>query len=271
MTGFHFQKWEATGNDFVVVDLEQPGLSSESFHPELARSLCRRDSGVGADGVVLLGRQDHPPRVEIWNADGSRAEMCGNALRCVCLVLSQLGQGEGPYQIQIDRRLVEGHPRSQEQATIGMGLAVPQGNHPLYQSLSTFDELLGAQGYLISFGNPHYVVPGPGIPENWRELGAALQPLADRELGTGGINCGFVELEAADAIRQLRVYERGVGFTKSCGSGACAASATLEAMFGLAPPHRFSLPGGILEIGRRGEQFLLSGPARMEFEGRWPR
>lgn len=270
MTSFRFQKWEATGNDFVVVNLEQSGLQANSFQANLARAVCDRKSGVGADGVVLLDLKSTTPGVEIWNADGSRAEMCGNALRCVCLALTQHPQVSAPYRMQIDKRLVEGRP-GEGHATISMGPVSPEQDYPLFHSLVSFDQLLGQTGYLASFGNPHYVVPCTEIPPDWQSLGSALQPLADEELGTGGINLGFVELEERDGVRQLRVFERGVGFTQSCGSGACAASAVLEARCQIAAPHRFELPGGVLDIGRQEQQFLLGGPARMEFEGRWPR
>lgn len=267
MTAFAYQKWEATGNDFVVVELAKEQLKSEQFEAELVRQVCDREVGVGADGVVLLEPGD-TPQVEIWNSDGSRAEMCGNALRCVCLILPR---SERAVELSISGRPVKAHSRAPGQATISMGPAGGVGERPVFDSVTEFDELLGGRGYLVSFGNPHYVLPCPQIPEDWQQLGKQLQPLADRLLGTGGINCGFMETDSLNGVRRLCVYERGVGFTKSCGSGACAASAVLEGPLGEAPLHRFRLPGGVLEIDREGDDFLLSGPARQEFLGRWPK
>lgn len=265
---FAYEKWEATGNDFVVVDLSQGEIAARDVEPTLVRQVCDRESGVGADGIVLLEKREGLPlNVEIWNSDGSRAEMCGNALRCVCLLQAD----KEDHGLTISGRPVKAHRASLGHATVGMGPVGPVGSRALFESIPAFDELLGRQGYLVSFGNPHYVVPCHEIPENWQELGASLQETAHAELGTGGINCGFLKREPREEVRQLCVFERGVGFTKSCGSGACAASAVLEGPLKVGAPHRFELPGGQLEIGRGGgSDFLLSGPARQEFVGRWP-
>ena len=267
-----YEKWDATGNDFVLVDLDRSSLSEEEFTPELARALCRRDTGVGADGVVLLKAApgEEPSQVTIWNSDGSLGVMCGNALRCVALVLARR---PGP----LERRVVIGgrtvHTRAGEDGTsiVAMGPASQVGAHAPFSSLAELDEVLEGRGYLLSFGNPHYVLPVSVIPQNWAELGARAQSVAHGLLGTGGINCGFLQTSAPQGQPiPLRVFERGVGVTRSCGSGACAASAVLAHQLGVAPPHRLELLGGVLEIGRQGaDGYTLSGPAHMEFEGVW--
>ena len=152
-----------------------------------------------------------------------------------------------------------------------MGVPEPQGEHTLFGNLPELDEIMGGRGYLLSFGNPHYVVPLTRIPEDWQGRGALCQPLADRLLQTGGINCGFLQTAAENGSIPLRVFERGAGATKSCGSGACAASAVLEHLSLEELPHRLALTGGVLTISREGAEFVLSGPVSKEYEGVWTR
>lgn len=266
-----YQKWEATGNDFVVVDLADCPLEEGELTPEMVRRICHRRDGVGADGVVLLGRAEgpQPARMVIWNSDGSRGDMCGNALRCVALILAE--SRDEVHPVAVGERLVRARAGGPDYSRVEMGPASSQGAYPIFSSLPELDRVLGGRGYLLSFGNPHYVVPLAEIPEDWAARGAAAQALADAALGTGGINCGFLQTRPELAGHfPLRVFERGVGVTRSCGSGACAASAVLEGPLGVQPPHRLELLGGILEIGRtEGAGFELGGPARREFVGRW--
>ena len=261
-----YETWDATGNDFVVVDLALSPLDEEGFTPDLVRRMCDRQNGVGADGVVLLGRAEGKPhRVAIWNSDGSGAEMCGNALRCVAVLLA------APAQVRIGPRTVGTRADGPEYSRVAMGPAAAHDDRPIFESLPELDDVLGARGYLLSFGNPHYVVPMARIPVDWERRGAEAQDVAHRLLGTGGINCGFLQLDPEpDGHYPLRVFERGVGVTQSCGSGACAASAVLESALGVSPPHRLQVLGGLLEIGRDPQGgFELGGPARREFAGQW--
>jgi diaminopimelate epimerase len=269
-----FEKWDATGNDFVLIDLGCSPLAEFEFAPGLIRSLCDRDHGIGADGVVLWqgcsGGQ--PSKVAIWNADGSPGQMCGNALRCVALVLARADSGSQlSYRVRIGEREVTTRAQGPGQSSVSMGPVAAVEPHPMFASLPILDELLGGPGFLVSFGNPHYVLPC-SIPEDWEQRGSRAQVPADRLLGTGGINCGFLQVSPAPSpgCHRLRVFERGAGATKSCGSGACAASAVLESRLGVAPPHRLELPGGVLDIGRSADAgFELSGPAFQEFVGQW--
>lgn len=271
MSFLPYQKWDATGNDFVVIERARSPLGVEGFTPDVVARLCDRSNGVGADGVVLLqpASGGGPDEMIIWNSDGSLGDMCGNALRCVALVLGGDGSvGERP--VRISSRVVQVRADGAERSTVLMGPVDAVGEQPRYSSLPELDQLLGGRGHLLSFGNPHYVVPMPAIPADWADRGARAQAVAHRLLGTGGINCGFLALSPdPEGVYPLCVFERGVGVTQSCGSGACAASAVLEHELGMAPPHRLRLPGGVLEIGRGTTGFELAGPARMEFEGEW--
>jgi diaminopimelate epimerase len=269
-----YEKWDATGNDFVVIDLAQSLLAEDDFSARLVSDICDRKQGVGADGVVLMRRAasaGQPARVVIWNSDGSLGGMCGNALRCVALILGREADPARPHPIDIGGRLVRTTVRDAAYSTVLMGVAGPVGQQVMLGSLPALDEVLGGQGYLLSFGNPHYVLPVADVPTDWAALGAAAQPVAHRLLGTGGINCGFLcQRSQADGGYLLRVFERGAGVTQSCGSGACAASTVLDVKLGVAAPHRFHLPGGTLDIGRSLDGGLeLGGPAYLEHVGHW--
>lgn len=272
MTLLPYQKWDATGNDFVMVRESRSPLTAEQFSPDLVVRLCDRSSGVGADGVVVLrsgGGPSEPDEMIIWNSDGSPGGMCGNALRCVAMVLGGAGESS-EHKVKVGARTVATRVDGPAFSTVMMGPVASQGDRPLYDHLPELDRLLGAPGYLLSFGNPHYVVPTSSIPPDWISRGEQAQALAHQLLGTGGLNCGFLSTETDDeGIYPLCVYERGVGATQSCGSGACAASAVLQHRLGIPPVHRLRLPGGVLTIGRDPTGYELAGGARMDFEGEW--
>lgn len=267
-----FQKWEATGNDFFFIDSIAESVAAEDLGVDEVRAICDRSgSGGGADGVVLYRLfKDASAQMTIFNSDGSRGDMCGNALRCLSRILSDQS-GRTAHSVQLAHRAVTVVAGEGGTGSVLMGLPAPQGEHPVFQNLPELDSVMGGQGYLLSFGNPHYVVPSEYIPDDWEERGERCQPIADKLLRTGGINCGFLQIGPEGDQTSLRVYERGAGATRSCGSGACAASAVLEHLSLKAPPHRLFLTGGELKILRDGADFVLSGPVIKVYEGVWER
>ena len=264
-----FQKWEATGNDFLFVDSDSQTITAEDVEPrEIARA-CDRSQGFGADGVVFFGSgADSVVAMTVVNSDGSRGDMCGNALRCLAKILHQK-TGANTHAVSLAGRLVEVKAGAGD-AEVMMGPVSDIPGTEKFGDLAALSGVTGRKGHLVSFGNPHYVTPVKSIPSDWVELGRALQEPAQGALGTGGINAGFVAREAdPEGVRELRVFERGAGPTKSCGSGACAASAVLEELCGISPPHALRLTGGVLTIGREGQSFTLRGPANLEFRDIW--
>jgi len=261
-----FGKYEGIGNDFLVVE----AASDVALGPEQARKLCDRHYGVGGDGVLLSA----PPvtagahgRMVVLNSDGSRPEGCGNGLRCVALSLARkLGQPRCELVIDTDAgprtALVEMQGDGAE-VTVGMGRATREGE---VRAMLRGEELTFQR---ISMGNPHAIVFDVAITES--ELDE-LGPRVSKSLA-GGTNVEFVRAIGPAAFEVL-VWERGVGRTLACGTGA-AAVAALAALLGRAPydsPITLRLPGGPLWLSVRREDLAvtLRGPARFVFSGEVP-
>lgn len=259
-----FSKFEATGNDFVLLD-ELRSASSFPMTPALARSLCDRHLGVGADGVLVLQQADDASaRLIIYNADGSRPEMCGNGLRCAALHLAEhhrVAEGlvltdAGPrsYRVHSDRS------GSQRLVTVSMGSV----DAPVRTPVAVADTQV--ELYATAVGNPHAVLinPAPGL--SFEQLAPLLSA---HPIFCAGTNVEFVELRADNSLL-VRVWERGVGPTLACGTGACAA-AMVARYLRLVPAHQpltVHLPGGSLLVDFHDhDRAQLTGPARRVFDG----
>lgn len=262
---------EACGNDFVVVyatDLPHP------LHSGLVSSLCDRHFGIGADGVLVVGlganiqpaelRDQANLSMMVWNADGSHSEMCGNGLRCV--VRRALEDGHLLEEAGVMSSGAGLVPYSLSDSTVRTQLAVPLMSGPLTVSVGT----LRVRGHVVSMGNPHFVVfddeqdePLPGFLE-WAPTVETLPAFPART------NVEIVRVEP-DALR-VRVWERGVGETLACGSGACAVAAAARTTSRTnQQTSRVLLPGGALSVSWAGPgtPAHLEGPARTVFVGQW--
>lgn len=259
----NFSKYEGLGNDFIVVEVAH----AAALGPEDAKRLCDRHLGVGGDGVLLLAPGETPGaagRMVVLNSDGSRPEMCGNGIRCVALHLARAaGVDSGVFRVDTDAGVkvcaVDGASGS-AYVSVGMGSGVATGKH--------MARLGGAEVefQLVSMGNPHAVVFGLEFSDSLvDEYGAQVSA----EL-PGGSNVEFARSASPQHI-DLVVWERGVGRTQACGTGACA-TAVAAALAGFAP---FSeaisvhLPGGPLEIRVAPDTLdvTMRGPARLVFSG----
>ncbi len=256
-----FWKWEGLGNDFVlVVTPEGPPAGAEA----LARQICHRHYGVGADGLVFVTPGPTGPGMEIYNSDGSLASMCGNGLRCLAAMVRREGlcPGEaftvdtrsGPRQVRI---LASADPWMVE---VDMGQPQPLEG-PEFIML---DEAVRPCATL-SMGNPHRVVFVEDVQAVELERHG---PVLERR-HPQGLNVEFVQVLAPDHLA-VRVWERGVGPTLACGTGACAALVAAS-QAGLAGRRaRVDLPGGTLEVNwEPDDRVRMTGPARHLFGGEW--
>jgi diaminopimelate epimerase len=271
-------KYHGTGNDFLMLedlDDERPLTS------RLVAALCDRHLGVGADGVIRVTRL-HPPAVasffmDYWNADGSVAEMCGNGVRCLAKLVFERGHTTAT-EVDVDTRagvkhlslhVANGVVRS---VTVGMGPArlaradVPMtGGEPDQPFLLEPFEVDGRtfKASAVSMGNPHLVLFVEEDPDGM-DVGR-IGPLVERDARfPNGTNVEFVAVHG-DGLK-VRVWERGVGETMACGTGACAAlvAANEAGLVAARAPIRF--PGGELSVERADAQVYLTGPAECVFE-----
>ncbi len=264
---------QGLGNDFVVID-----ATGGRPVPDAAtiRHLADRRLGVGCDQVLIV---EDPTikgfdfRYRIFNADGSEVEQCGNGARCFARFVREHGlTGKdhirvqtrgGPLELQIEddgQVTVDMGPPRLEPAEIPFEAPARAPRYPLEVEGRTVE--IGA----VSMGNPHAVLE---VPDVERAPVGELGPLIGRHPRfPQGANVGFVQIEAPDRIR-LRVWERGVGETPACGTGACAAVVAGRIWGRLDRRVQVRLPGGPLVVSwdREGSPVLMTGPATTVFEG----
>jgi len=254
-------KHHGLGNDFLVV------LDTDTDHPldaALARTLCDRHTGVGADGIMraVPAAAGGPTlaRMELLNADGSRAEMSGNGIRCLAqaLVLGWPGVGTTiPIETDAGLRTVTVH---EQLDAVTHSLSVAMGVARVGGEAAEWATGPAARTLTVDMGNPHLVL----------EVDTA-EALGDIDLVTlgesinakvpGGANIHL--LAPVEPGIAIRTYERGVGLTRACGTGACAAAVAARA-WGLAGEHvPVDQPGGRAEValGAPGDEIVLRGPA----------
>jgi diaminopimelate epimerase len=274
-----FTKMHGAGNDFVVLDLRD-GRAPPS--PALCRALADRHTGVGCDQILTIERSHDPAvvaRYGIFNADGSRAGQCGNGARCVGAWLrrdaAQAGRAVAS-RFDVDSPAGRHAVEFVEDGRVRLDMGRPRFD-PASIPLAGFEEAgeyhmetpggvvaLGA----VSMGNPHAVLRvAEAASAPVATIGPALQGAA---AFPDSVNVGFVEVVDRTHLR-LRVYERGVGETLACGSGACAAAVVAMRRGWVERAVDVALPGGILHIEWPDDDasVAMTGPAAFVFEGDW--
>jgi diaminopimelate epimerase len=258
-----FGKYEGAGNDFLLVEVD----SEAAVSPAQATKLCDRHYGVGGDGVLLVlpaERDGRRARMVVLNADGSRPEMCGNGLRCVALLLAEKdGVERTEYVLETDAgdRLARVHRQGGEgSVTLGMGVG-RLGATRRFVVNGREQEFLD-----VSMGNPHAIAFVDGVSESELDV---IGPEISRET-PGGTNVEVVSARSDGGFSVL-VWERGVGRTLACGTGA-AAVAVAAATTGRAAfdrPMVVALSGGELRltVSEGSLDVTLEGPARHVFSG----
>ncbi|HEY6453601.1 MAG TPA: diaminopimelate epimerase [Steroidobacteraceae bacterium] len=268
-----FTKMHGLGNDFLVFDLP-PGAAL----PTAAqwRALSDRHTGVGFDQALVL----EPPRRQgtdafyrVFNADGGEVEQCGNGARCIAALLHRRGH-HGGDTLAIDCAAGPMRARVLSEELVAVDLGVPNFDPkslPFDVPAQNASYTISAGGEIIEIGavqigNPHAVLRVEAVDSAPVErIGNALQSNAHFPRQ---VNVGFMQVLDGAHIR-LRVYERGVGETLACGTGACAA-AVVGHHLGLLGSHvEVHVTGGILSVhwGGPGQSVWLTGPAQRAFEG----
>ena len=268
--GRPFLKMSGLGNDFVVVETRSAPFSPTA---EEVRAVADRKTGVGCDQLIVIEKTpDADARVRFWNADGGEVGACGDGTRCVgWLLMQSSGKNEATIETKAGRLIAT---RAGERlVSVDMGepgldwrdipLAAEHDTASLDVVLHPHTDLEAPE--CVSMGNPHvvfFVVDVESLPVT--EIGPAVErhPLFPEQ-----VNVGFAEIRARDYIR-LRVWERGAGLTKACGTGACAALAA-AARRDLTGRHAtLELDGGELFIEwRDDDHVIMTGPAAVDFAG----
>ncbi len=270
MKALSFVKMEGAGNDYVFVDGIHQDLDLEDG-PRLARIVADRHFGIGGDGlIVLAGSKTADYRMVTWNADGSRAPMCGNGLRCLAKLAYDLGvTREALARVETDSgiRTVELILDGAGEVT---GAAVDMGDVTVSEEPETVT-IAGVnwQYHRGDAGNAHAVIFLEQDPDEApvAEVGAAFQRL---ESFPEGVNVEFVRARPDGSIQQ-RTHERGSGETLACGSGATvAALAAIVSGRVPGPQVAVHLRGGVLTIRREASSLVMEGPARTVFAGEFP-
>jgi diaminopimelate epimerase len=288
MPSLRFAKVQGLGNDFLVVDLRpgQPGalVRPSPLEPAVARALCDRHFGVGADGVLaILPGREGDARMRVINADGSEAEMCGNGIRCVAKILYETDPllRRSPLHIETAAGLLECRLDLTTSAEVG-SVTVEMGRPRLTRdeiplapggATRAVREGIDARGRrfdftAVSMGNPHAVIFVDDRGADLRALAEEFGPILERApVFPNRTNVEFARVRGSEI--DLVVWERGCGITLACGTGACAtvAAACVEERLDAGREIPVNLPGGTAFItvapGYSGVQ--MRGPATTVF------
>lgn len=263
-----FRKMHGLGNDFVVLDRRHNGAAVTAA---AARALADRHTGIGCDQIIVIEtpRNGADAFMRILNADGSSAEACGNATRCVAALL---GAETGAHSVRIET--VAGQLGAEVgrdgRVAVDMGIVRTEWHEiPLARAMDTLhvDLALGplADPVCNNIGNPHatfFVADAEAV-----DLAALGPQLEHDPLFPQRANIGVAALRGHETIR-LRVWERGAGLTLACGSGACAALAAAHRRGLCGRAARVILERGGLDIEWRDDgHVIMTGPAAQSFEG----
>ena len=256
-------KAHAYGNDFLLV--QEQDVSSAADRPALARQLCERHRGIGADGVITYADGPRGARMELLNADGSYSEVSGNGVRCLAAWLARMRAMRAGESLEIETdagiktlQLLEADGnRLTFRAEMGQPEAVRR---------QTIDvEGAPIDAVTLRVGNPQCVVLGD-VTE--ARLHAIASKLAVHPVFPEGTNVELAAVEPPATVRIL-IWERGVGPTEASGTGACAAAVAAISYGGAPRDVAVTSPGGTQRVEWRDTGLFLTGWAELVFDGRW--
>src|SRR5205807_223928 len=251
-----FVKASACGNDFLIIDGMHAPADLEAF----SRRICDRHDGVGADGVEwLFPAPDADVRARLFNADGTEAEISGNGTRCVAAHLcAEQAKEKITVRTGAGIKTCTLTSRSEMQFEFETAMGEPQVGDEFSVKLA-FREVRGVP---VSMGNPHYVVYVNEFAPGWQAEAAEIGRHHDFKYG---INVELVVIKDRNNI-EVRFFERGVGETRSSGTGSGASAVASIATKQAESPVRVHTPGGIQTVRWENEVFLR-GPARLICRG----
>jgi len=256
-----FSKAHAYGNDFLYVDR---GDVNGVDLPALAREICERHTGIGADGLIVYGRTASGAAMELFNADGGRAEVSGNGVRALAALLLLDDDREGAAITIVTaagpKRVTRAGNGSRPAFRTAMGLPADIRKVTLDAGGESVDAVV------LNFGNPQCIILGPQPgDERFNRLGAALEK---HPFFPDATNVEFATVENPQTIR-IRIWERGVGPTTSSGTGSCASFVAAVQYGGAARDATVIAPGGAQRVEWLDDSVYLTGWAEVLGEGEW--
>lgn len=269
-----FSKWQGIGNDYIIVAVNE--LSFEMTPPRAA-AICNRHFGIGADGILLWsGTESSGFSLEIHNPDGSKAEMCGNGIRMLAKYLVERGYATEPVlAVKTAAGMIAPSVAADGQVRVKMGVARFGGSgivgfagtdaesEAVCKTLDACD-----QEFVFTFvdmGNPHCIVEVDDLESiEMQLLGPAIE---NHEIFPSRTNVEFMKVLGPSEVA-MRVWERGVGETNACGTGACAVAVAAYRTRGVMSPITVHLPGGdlLVEIDLK-MNVIMTGPAEEIYSG----
>ena len=276
-----FEKFHGLGNDYILINNLKWKIPENEMN-ELAKILCKPHFSIGADGLILVCSPDQKDiRMRIFNTDGSEAEMCGNGIRCFSKYINENNICKKlKIEIETLKRIINAELKvidnSVESVKIDMGNpilscdeipVITEGlnNKCINESIVAIDKIFKFTA--VSMGNPHAIIFTDKLPNN-EELNRYGASISSNSLFPQKTNVEFVKIVSQnEAI--LRVFERGVGITNSCGTGTCAAvvAGSIIGLFKKNTPITFHNDGGDLIITYNGRTVFMEGPAIRVFRG----
>lgn len=259
-----FTKMQGCGNDYVYIDTLTKTVDDPA---DLSIKVSNRNFGIGSDGLIIIGASDKADfRMDIYNSDGSRAEMCGNGIRCAAKYVYDKGftaKTELNFETLAGIRKLKVHAEDGAVESVTVDMGIPD----ISPDELTIDTGKGVFRMLrVSMGNPHAVIFCSDTESvEIEEVGTLIE---NNPAFPNRTNTEFVEVEAPGVLK-MRVWERGSGETLACGTGACA-SAVAAAYKGLAGRKAtVKLKGGELDIlwDAENDHVYMTGPAETVFEG----
>jgi diaminopimelate epimerase len=262
MSSVRVVKAHAYGNDFLCAPADEAGGDLSA----LARAMCHRHHGIGADGLLLYSLRDRGATMKLLNADGSWSELSGNGLRCLAALVARNQDLRPDTTLAVDTdagvKRLELLARDGERYTFRAAMGQPTNLRQA--TIDVAGESVTAS--VLEVGNPQCIVLGP-LPdaERFNRLGPAL---ATHAMFPAGTNVEFVHVEAPDRLRIL-IWERGVGPTTSSGTGSSASAVAAAAHGGGARIVDVVAPGGSQRVEWRDDGVYLTGWAEIVLEGIW--
>ena len=267
MQKIEFTKMHGLGNDFVIIDNR---INPISITPILINKLSDRRSGAGCDQLITInessGKED--ASIEIFNPNGDKAEACGNGTRCVAKLLLEENK-KNSINILSDAGVLNASYKDGNNISVNMGkLYMNWKKIPLAKKIDTMNIPISIQGFslgvAVNIGNPHIVFFGEEIDKiNLNDIGSKIE---NHDFFPNKTNVEFIKVLNKNKIK-MRVWERGVGITLACGSGACAAVYAGMKKNLISNSVEVILERGSMHILIQNDEAIMTGPAEISFKG----